>query len=46
MQLLQAGARGRHSQLQLTGRSVNGVRVFGPPKREALIDEFATHGVK
>jgi lipopolysaccharide/colanic/teichoic acid biosynthesis glycosyltransferase len=55
MELLQAStSSGRRnligvldSQLRLTGRSVNGVRVFGPPAHlEALIDEFATHGVK
>jgi lipopolysaccharide/colanic/teichoic acid biosynthesis glycosyltransferase len=55
MELLQASAGGTRrnligvldSQLHLTGRSVNGVRVFGPPAHlEALIDEFATHGVK
>jgi lipopolysaccharide/colanic/teichoic acid biosynthesis glycosyltransferase len=53
MELLQASSTDRRSlvgvldpQLQLTGRSVNGVRVFGPPTHlEALIDEFATHGV-
>lgn len=30
-----------------TGRSVNGVQVLGPPAQlEAVIDEFATHGVR
>jgi lipopolysaccharide/colanic/teichoic acid biosynthesis glycosyltransferase len=53
MELLQASARGRQSligvldsKLRFSGRSVNGVRVFGPPAHlEALIEEFATHGV-
>jgi lipopolysaccharide/colanic/teichoic acid biosynthesis glycosyltransferase len=53
MELLQAGAKGRQSligvldsKMRLSGRSVNGVRVFGPPAHlDALIDEFATHGV-
>jgi lipopolysaccharide/colanic/teichoic acid biosynthesis glycosyltransferase len=53
MELLQASAGGHQnligvldSKLRLNGRSVNGVRVFGPPRHlEALIDEFATHGV-
>jgi lipopolysaccharide/colanic/teichoic acid biosynthesis glycosyltransferase len=54
MELLQAStAGGRRNligvldpQLRLTGRSVHGVRVFGPPAHlEALVDEFATHGV-
>lgn len=32
---------------QWIGRSVDGVRVFGPPAHlDGLIDEFATHGVK
>jgi lipopolysaccharide/colanic/teichoic acid biosynthesis glycosyltransferase len=54
MELLQASAGGHQnligvldSKLRLSGRSVNGVRVFGPPAHlQALIDEFATHGVK
>jgi lipopolysaccharide/colanic/teichoic acid biosynthesis glycosyltransferase len=30
-----------------TGRSVNGVQVFGPPAHlEAVIEEFATHGLR
>src|SRR5262249_31336223 len=53
MELLQASAGGRQnlvgvldSNLRLNGRSVNGVRVFGPPAHlDALIDEFVTHGV-
>src|SRR5215469_16081364 len=53
IELLQASARGRQnligvldSKLRFSGRSVNGVRVFGPPSHlEALIDEFVTHGV-
>src|SRR5215472_5295878 len=53
VELLQASSRGRQnligvldSKLRLSGRSVNGVRVFGPPAHlEGLIDEFATHGV-
>ncbi|HEV2546401.1 MAG TPA: sugar transferase [Stellaceae bacterium] len=53
IELLQASARGRQnligvldSKLRLNGRSVNGVRVFGPPAHlDALIEEFATHGV-
>jgi lipopolysaccharide/colanic/teichoic acid biosynthesis glycosyltransferase len=53
MKLLQASVTDRHSVIALLdqeprwiGRSVNGVRVFGPPGHlDALIEEFATHGV-
>jgi lipopolysaccharide/colanic/teichoic acid biosynthesis glycosyltransferase len=53
MKLLQASVTERHSVIALLdekprsiGRSVNRVRVFGPPTHlDALIEEFATHGV-
>lgn len=53
MKLLQASVTDRRrviavldEELRWTGRSVNGVRVFGPPGHlDALIEEFATHGV-
>jgi lipopolysaccharide/colanic/teichoic acid biosynthesis glycosyltransferase len=53
MKLLQASITDPHSVIALLdeqprwiGRSVNGVRVFGPPAHlDALIEEFATHGV-
>ena len=54
MKLLQASVTDLRSVIavldqepQWTGRSVNGVRVFGPPAHlDALIEEFATHGVR
>jgi lipopolysaccharide/colanic/teichoic acid biosynthesis glycosyltransferase len=53
MKFLQSAAGGERrvigildQQARWYGRSVNGVRVFGPPAHlEALIEEFATHGV-
>jgi lipopolysaccharide/colanic/teichoic acid biosynthesis glycosyltransferase len=53
MKLLQASVTDRHNVIALLdqeprwiGRSVNGVRVFGPPAHlEALIEEFTTHGI-
>jgi lipopolysaccharide/colanic/teichoic acid biosynthesis glycosyltransferase len=53
MKYLQAHAREPQRFIALldenprwTGRSVNGVRVFGPPAHlEAIIEEFATHGL-
>jgi lipopolysaccharide/colanic/teichoic acid biosynthesis glycosyltransferase len=34
-------------QTRWIGRAINGVRVFGPPAQlEAVVDEFATHGVR
>src|SRR5438067_2155123 len=54
MKFLEAGAHGHQRVIALLdeeprwiGRSVNGVRVFGPPAQlEALIDEFAVHGIR
>jgi len=54
MKFLEAGTR-RHQRVialldeepRWAGRSVNGVRVFGPPAQlEALIEEFAVHGIR
>src|SRR5439155_17633732 len=54
MKFLEAGAR-RHQRVialldeepRWAGRSVNGIRVFGPPAQlEALIEEFAVHGIR
>jgi FlaA1/EpsC-like NDP-sugar epimerase len=54
MKFLEARARGNQQVIALLdeeprwiGRSVNGVRVFGPPGQlEALIEEFAVHGIR
>ena len=54
MKFLEARGRGHQRVIALLdeesrwiGRSVNGVRVFGPPAQlEALIEEFAVHGIR
>ena len=54
MKFLEAGAHGHQRVIALLdeeprwiGRSVNGVRVCGPPAQlEALIEEFAVHGIR
>ena len=54
IQLLETAAPGRceviallESEPHLAGRSVRGVRVYGPPSQlEGLIEEFAIHGVR
>jgi len=54
MKFLEVGACGRQrvialldAEPRLKGRSVSGVRIFGPPSQLAsLIEEFAIHGVR